>query len=439
MQSLLIKNSLCLPKSFDFIFSLCVFMLLFLPFQDVLYVLSGSKYILWTDEIFSLIIILLCVPFLLFRRINLWLSIPIIIYMNVSILSGLLNGLDYWIIISGVFDNVKYLILIPIIELAPDRKLYIQGVIKKVFGLYVIIASVAVIQELCYWFGLPIFLDFKGYGLTGGTRLGVLRVPSIFLNPNVLGYYSSVMIVILFFVRKKFPSYFIWLAVAGVILSMSRTVLALPFMFIIYLIARQNVSRYVISYIVVVVIFFAGILVFSENYLSKGYKPYDTYFRSVCLVTGYEVWKDNPVIGVGPGRFGGYTAVQNDSEIHLEYFGDEWGYEYLGAVGNIDQFLIQSLAEGGVIGFISFYSILLVNAVYLLRTSMQSNDVLLRNILIALAYISFIFLAQHFSSGLNTKVSLLYYSIITGLVCAYCRINSSKPLANAVVHQLGRR
>ncbi len=85
--------------------------------------------------------------------------------------------------------------------------------------------------------------------------------------------------------------------------------------------------------------------------------------RAMLVVNAIPILRDHPLLGVGPGRYGGAAAAHADSPIHRQYGTDK----LLVAQQTVDNFWLHILVEAGVLGTLAFLWIIGAVVVQLVR------------------------------------------------------------------------
>jgi O-antigen ligase len=139
------------------------------------------------------------------------------------------------------------------------------------------------------------------------------------------------------------------------------------------------------------------------------------YYRGYALVKSLEIWKDHPLMGSGPGTYGGVVSLIYNSSIYDQYnFESRW-FNFMQGPRSLDQFWPQCLAEMGIVGFISF-AVLILLLFYLPR--MILNTILepdLKLFLMGLYSLVIVLVIYLCVSGLNMTSFILTYSILLGM------------------------
>jgi hypothetical protein len=91
--------------------------------------------------------------------------------------------------------------------------------------------------------------------------------------------------------------------------------------------------------------------------------------RTLFVLNAMPILRDHPLIGVGPGRYGGAVAYDLRTPIYAEYGTDK----LLTAQRTVDNFWLHILIEGGVLGVTAFVAALVALGYGLLRVALDSR------------------------------------------------------------------
>jgi hypothetical protein len=364
---------------------------------------------------------------------------PIIVVGIVGMISGFLNGNSIIITLLGIFHYVKFFLLI-FIYAAFFRKVdEFQKVFRLMLILAVCIGIIAIIQEI-----IAMYLKYIGnvsadnisiirniMAITGlniedtiapeGWRVGIYRTPSIMSHYNMVGFYSTFILSIYLSVTKKINVINLFSLFAGVFLSVSRVAYlcfaslagiqvlkgkkwfialllpVLPFLLYAFFVSNNNVFSDEMN--------FPRDVVKGEE-ITRDIMTRREYERS----NAFNVWKDHPMWGVGPGMFGGDVAVKNNSPFYEEY-----NAMMLREITSLDQFWPQVLAEMGIIGATAFAGLLvsLLSTFFLLGRF--GADEVGRGLFSGLAIFTVFIIFNTFSISLNNAPILFPYCAVSGM------------------------
>jgi hypothetical protein len=430
-----------------------IFFLFFIPVQIIVSKSIGfwskalSTYIRRLDEItIFLLFPLAIVAFLkkreLINKYYLVLSVPIILLIMLGFISGITNGNSLYVTSLGIFDYIKYLLLIFIYgaffrDLNDFKKIFRFLLIVGVF-----LGIIAFIQEIwalssVYIIGkdkndpgidiLTGMVDPNKHELVDLWRLGVYRPPSLINHPNYLGLYSLLIYIMYFINKKKQNLAAISALFSGILLSISRMVYTSFLFVLVYQIIRYK--KRILSLLIVPLII--GMFCMSNlpdfniwmDYLGlrgdtinkSSYEVLNLIsFREFSKNKSIEIWKDHPFWGVGPGMFGGAISLLYNSPIYEEY--NFHKSSFFKRIKTIDQFWPRVMAEMGINGvlvFIAFF-ISLFTVLFELRKRTKFGEI--RNLYTGLVLFTIVILIYiSLGSGLNVTPVITTYAAFVGM------------------------
>jgi O-antigen ligase len=109
--------------------------------------------------------------------------------------------------------------------------------------------------------------------------------------------------------------------------------------------------------------------------------------RTLFVINALPILRDHPLVGVGPGRYGGGAAYTFKTPVYDEY--DTW--KLLTAQRTVDNFWLHILVETGVLGALAFIGVIGAVAVGLFRAALRttrSRYVIAAGILAGIATVS---------------------------------------------------
>ncbi|RJQ56192.1 MAG: O-antigen ligase domain-containing protein [Nitrospiraceae bacterium] len=363
---------------------------------------------------------------------------PIITVISMGFISGLLNQNSMYITAHGIFSYIKNFLLIFIYAAFFREGITFQKIFQLMLIIAVCVGVIAIIHEL--W---AMYLKYSDYDLpisifnniqmimimiTGGKidpfnwRMGIYRTPSIMTHYNLLGFYSIFIISIYLTITKKINAISFSSLFAGVLLSVSRLAF-LCFAFLAGFQILKGRKWFIVLLIpllplLLYAVFISHNSVFSDEInvprdtitgeeIKEGMTSYREYARSKTL----EVWRDYPVLGVGPGMFGGDIAVKNNSPYYEEYN----AFVLLKHFRTLDQFWPQALAEMGIVGTIAFAGLLVSLFLTFLLSRQLAADELTRGLFTGLTVFTVFVFFSTFSNSLNNAPILFPYCAVAGM------------------------
>ncbi len=290
-------------------------------------------------------------------------------FILVSLASALLNGVPAVQAIAGIgftLDAVALFVLARIVGFGPRHALMAIGAFV---GLVVVGAVVALGQAL-------LSPHFLGLSALAGRFGEPYRLASFFGDPNVFAAFLSAAIPILLFGASELKT------PRGRRAAMAAAVLLLLALWLSFsrggwlgaiggfAIASLLLDRRALRIGVVVGIFaFAVALVMPRDLLFKdptAHRP-DLFnatigrvgaigegadLRTLLIANAVPILADHPLVGVGPGRYGGAAADLFGTPIYRQY-----GTDLLlkdPSQKTVDDFWLHLLVESGVVGFLAF-------------------------------------------------------------------------------------
>lgn len=392
-------------------------LLLFVPFQPLAERLVSARPYLgtavrWVDEV----TLILLVPWAVRVRLRaarasfpgeraVWIAL---VAFGVSCLaSALLNSVGVLPAVLGTFDYVKgVLCLLVFAALGADRA-WLRSVYRWLLAVALAGALCAVAQEIVW----------KLSDAPAERRLGLLRVPGFFDHPNALGLY-----LLLFFLVEAARARRPWCPLGlyvGLALSVSRMVHTAAAVLLLPLVRRRRwlLLPLMVSGAVALALtpFTAREYAWPQGPAGEQQRERASY-RAYAFDKGVEVWRDHPVLGAGPGRFGGVVSVTTGSPLYERYPWRAKWLEYLQRLRSLDQFPPQLIAELGAVGaalFVCLY-LTIIRSLWVARDAGQLG----RGLLLAALVVPF----YAFGSGLH----LAYYMVtVAGLAGAHLGLDAA--------------
>jgi hypothetical protein len=366
------------------------------------------------------------------------LLLSLLIMGIVGLVSGMLNGNALMVSMLGIFDYIKYLLVIFIFAAFFKDFTEFKNIFRLVLAVAVFLGLFALLQEIWavgshYIFHKDIY-DPEIYILRQtpqlfeqGWRFGIYRTASLMYNQNMFGLFSLLILSIYLYTEKKVNSLIFISLISGIIVSVSMMVYT-GFALLTALQIIRGRKWLIVFFIPAIIILFN----MSNNIRESGGRVSNTVktdsltddkmspdivneisYRRYSINKALEVWKDHPYFGVGPGMFGGTISVQYNSYLYEEY-----GFNaltYLKQIKGIDQFWPQLLTETGIVGTAFFGAIIisLFVLLYLLRHEKTSFEE--KGLLTGLIMYTIVILIYTFGSGLNLSAVLFTYCAFFGM------------------------
>ncbi len=365
------------------------------------------------------------------HRLYIVLSLPLIAFTIAGIFSGFINNNPLKITLLGTFSYVKFFFLIFIYagffnEMEDLKRLY-----RVFLTIAIVLVFVAFLQEgwtlyARYVLGSNIndsdtylisslFKRFTHLDISeiGNWRWGIYRTPSLLSHYNLFGLFCLFILSMRLFSENK-KNLVLALLISGVLLSVSRTAyIGLLFVLLVRVFNKKG------WYVALSLLFIALTLFLSAEIGSKvseaEIQKQGSYlvrqnklsFREYSNFIALQVWKDYPLLGVGPGMFGGDVAYKYKSPLYEEYN----FYEIYRQVKSLDQLWPQLLAEMGVIGCVAFVELIIT--IFILLLIKEDDDQ--KGYLRGLGAYMVVFLIYTFGNNLNNPALLYPYCAFIGM------------------------
>ncbi len=253
--------------------------------------------------------------------------------------------------IMGLFVTLDYVVLALALMALPVSRGSLQGVIAVLLGLGVVATGWGFAQHIFLTDALP------EYGTFIWER-DLLRVPSLFRHPNDLAY---LMLPVTFVAAAA------WWLRGGVIYALTTLLGAVGMLLAVsrssYLslavglccaalfggLASKRVwGLLLVGGMVLAPLMAPGIISRVEKIQREGGDARFTYAQQ-----GLQIVEQSPLLGVGPGQFGGVVAQRYGSKVH-----DSFGVEFNSTWMTVDSFWLHVLVESGVLGLLAMLGLL---------------------------------------------------------------------------------
>ena len=385
----------------------CLLILIFLPFQRFLVQEIKVDKLMWLDEIFVLFSLFLFFLFILYfgkiKKEAFKILLCLFLLFILGLISGIYNGNKVVVSILGSFDYIKNFLIIPFFGLITVSEKKAYRIYKILHWLALFFCLVGIIQFISFY----LRSDISNYEV----RFGIPRVPSLLGHPNMFGLYSLLFFILDFSLYQKIRWQNLLLAI-GIVLSVSRMVWIAFLVCLIYLLLynKNKISKVLITLIFVFMLFN---ILYSFYLKTVKELSVEDYYRGYTLKKSLEIWKEHPLLGVGPGMYGGIISVIFDSPIYKAYnFSEKWYNFGIKNFHSLDQFWGQTLAEIGLIGTAIFLYFLYLLFKMTRKFFLCTKNFFKKRMLIGFSSIPIVLFIYLFGSGLNLTSFLLTYSIL---------------------------
>lgn len=355
------------------------------------------------------------------------LDLPIAALLAVGLLSGFVNGESFKFWIFGMRAYLEYALVYFLVAAAPlsegDRRQLVVGVVL----LGVFLALVGVAQQV-----LHVATPRSWIGALGASQGIRTRVFGTMGNPNTFAGYLVMLIALLgaFTVTDGLPPWLKTIAAFGLLPALFSLLFTYSREALLALVAVGIVIGVVAEPRALVVLVAGAALAllgdpkllthllsaFSQTYTSVSLSWGRLYFWAKSLL----VISQHPVLGVGPGLFGGSVAYDFKSPVLLHYG--------LSRASTIDSEWMQVAAEMGILGLLAYLWILSA----IVRTSvtayMRDADPFFRAVSLAAAGAAAGFAVQSVFAGLfevHQVVLMLWF--LAGVAAWRWRITKGSP------------
>jgi len=311
------------------------------------------------------------------------LDLPSLGFLLAALLSAAVRQVPAWIAALGVLSLAKGLAVFHLAARLPDPRRAARRGLPWLLGLTAASAAVALVQRLG---GAGVYrlmgrLDY--HQQWQGTK-----APSIFFNHNSLGHVMVLAGLPLLALALSPPALAslgratrpvrmaALLCLGGLVVSASREawLAAMAGLLILAVLGRSR-RHWVLALAVCLVLALGGLGVYAGSALLRaeiarrtagvwegwrlyqmGYSgwSYRGEYRVYNILKSWEIFLDQPLLGTGPGRFGGATAVRYPSPVYA-------AYDFLplnGAYIPLDVFWSRLLTEFGLLGAAAYLSCL---------------------------------------------------------------------------------
>ena len=353
----------------------------------------------------------------------------------VGLISGRLNENSIFLTTLGTFDYVKNFLVIFIYAAFFNDPDHLRQIFRALLFIALLIGTIALIQFIwamgsVYIFGKDIS-DPGIYILSAGSplhtesletiwRYGIFRTPSLTYHAFISGLFNLLILTVYIHTEKRKNITILILLISAIIASVSRMAYTgLIFIFSIALIKKYKRIVPMLVMITIITAFFA----YSNDYMSANINnsPRQIKFvddnpektRPYTRGKSHEIWKDHPLWGVGPGKFGGVVASKFRSYIYEKY--NVSNQAYIHSVGGIEQFWFQILAEMGIIGALCFINLIAILFMTLSQLRSRSISQEIKGLFSALIVFIGCILLYSFGSGINIAPVLFTYCAFIGI------------------------
>jgi len=275
---------------------------------------------------------------------------PFALVLLVCLLSAASNRLTGKEVAIGIYVLLKNFVWF---FLAASLRLDHRGYRNVMRFLMVVLGCILAFGAFQFFTG---DLTYRLLDLRKDYRFGILRLRSIFIHPVYLAESMALLAVVtmsayVHFRRTSYLVLSIGALIAVALTMLVKTILSLGFVLGFLLMRRRPLL--LVPYVVAAV---TAMVVFAEYGTENVQRQFSVYIESPQNVRreGYricsEIMRDSPILGVGPGMFGGYAATLLESPIPEHYnFLNYDGLQY----DTIDAHWPHLIAEIGLLGLLA--------------------------------------------------------------------------------------
>jgi O-antigen ligase len=305
----------------------------------------------------------------------------------ISVVSAIVNAVPPAVAVAGMLFTLDAAILFYLPRMVGYSQEDAQRAMWVIAGVVALTSLLAIGQAL-------LSPDLLGVTPVAGMSGEGIRVGSLVRDPNILGTLIGMALPFTLFSLVRLPRGRSWRITFGMALALVLALLltysrgswlgvAVGFGVVALVIDR----RALIALGAVVLLAYVTAVVMPKGILagaSLGYDPFATTInrfntvgegrdlRSLFIVNALPIVAEHPILGVGPGRYGGAAASVFGSPVHLRYGTDLLLTNQL----TVDNFWLHMGVEGGVLGFSAFVAMIgtaLIQPIRALRGSTGSR------------------------------------------------------------------
>jgi len=401
----------------EIIFKKLLFIFLFLlPFQALPKTFLGNqgkyslilKAIRYSDEIVFLLSLFLLICFVLIRPAKYkirkfpW-NIPVCLFLLAAFFSLSIKNVPLLQGIFGTYDVIKNILVVYVFSVLCFSKEEFLKIINSLRKLALFLAGFGVIAEiLALLFGLGI-----GYFVVEGKRLGFYRLISLvgIGSWNYFGIYLTLFLFLSFASYRKTKIFQKILFILAIIFTCSRQAL----------LGAGVMTVFIKRKLLPLGILFLGLTVVLIIPVLSRLNP-DYYLRSFVFLESLDILKENPVLGIGPGRFGGLASVLFKSPVYNDW--PEFFKKIVFQIHGTDMFWPGIWGEFGLLGL--FFYLTIWGALFfwlkkIVKFYKERKDKDLANIGKVLQYFIFALFIMGCAGGLNAAFVIFTYFALLGM------------------------
>jgi O-antigen ligase len=291
------------------------------------------------------------------------------VFGAISVVSAIFNAVPPAVAVAGLLFTLDAAILFYLPRMVGYSHEDAQRAMWAIAGVVALTSLLAIGQAL-------LSPDLLGVTPVAGMSGEGVRFGSLVRNPNILGTLIGMALPFTLFSLVRMPRDRRWWTTFGMAFALVLALLltysrgswlgvAVGFGVVALIIDR----RALVAFGVVVVLAYVTAVVMPKAILAGGSPSYDPFattvnrfnavgdgrdLRTLFIVNALPIVADHPILGVGPGRYGGAAASVFGSPVHVRYGTDL----LLTNQQTADNFWLHMGVEGGALGFSAFLAMI---------------------------------------------------------------------------------
>lgn len=306
-------------------------------------------------------------------------TLAVAVFLGISVISAVVNGVPPAVAVAGLLFTLDAVVIFFLPRMVGYSHAQAHQAMWAIAGVVAFTSVLAIGQAL-------LSPDLLGVTpVTGQSGEGV-RLGSLVRDPNILGTLIGMALPFTLFSLVRLPRDRRWWVTFGMALALTLALLltysrgswlgvAVGFGGVALVIDR----RALVAFVVVVLLAYVTAVVMPKGILaggSLGYDPFATTInrfnaigehrdlRTLFVLNALPIVEDHPVLGVGPGQYGGAAASVFRSSVHTAYGTDL----LLTNQQTVDNFWLHMGIEGGVLGITAFLAMIATALIHPIRT-----------------------------------------------------------------------
>ena len=296
-------------------------------------------------------------------------TLAVAVFLGISVISAVVNGVPPAVAVAGLLFTLDAVILFHLPRMVGYSHADLRQAMWAIAGVVALTSLLALGQAV-------LSPDLLGVTPVIGQSGEGVRLGSLVRDPNILGTLIGMALPFTLFSLVRRPRGRRWWITAGMALVLVLALLltysrgswlgvAVGFGLVALIIDR----RALLAGVAVVLLAYAIAVVMPKGILaggSLGYDPFATTvnrfsavgegrdLRTLFIFNALPIVEAHPILGVGPGRYGGAAASIFGSPTHTAYGTDD----LLTNQRTVDNFWLHLGVEGGVLGITAFLAMI---------------------------------------------------------------------------------